>query len=183
MDRKNTIVSLMIGLALTFTLCACSVSGDSRPDGEPSKAQPPEASSSTSESGNTEQPPDIPEDDLPETIPISLTVGGQTFSATLEDSETTRAFAELLPLTLEMSELNGNEKFYYMDAALPTDPENPGQINAGDLMLYGDNCLVLFFDSFSTSYSYTRLGGVTDADGLVDALDSGTVTVTFALAE
>lgn len=114
---------------------------------------------------------------------IVLTIGDKTFSALLEDSETTRAFLELLPLTLEMSELNGNEKFYYMDDTLPTNAENPGQINAGDLMLYGNNCLVLFFDTFSTSYSYTRLGSVTDASGLVDALDSGTVTITFAPVE
>lgn len=182
MNGKNTIVSLLIGLALTLTLCACSISSNVQPDKEPSEAQPP-AASSTSEGGSAEQPPDVPENAPPEALPISLTVGGQTFSAALEDNETTQAFSELLPLTLEMSELNGNEKFYYMDATLPTDPESPGQIKAGDLMLYGDNCLVLFFDSFSTSYSYTRLGSVTDAGSLVDALDSGTVTVTFALAE
>jgi len=183
MDRKNIIGSLFIGLALILTLCACSVSGGVRPDGEPSKAQPPTAASSASGSGSAEQQSDVPEDNPPETIPVSLTVGGQTFSASLEDNETTLAFSELLPLTLEMSELNGNEKFYYMDTSLPTNAENPGQINAGDLMLYGDNCIVLFFGSFSTSYSYTRLGSVTDADGLVDALDSGTVTITVALAE
>lgn len=183
MNRKNIIGSLFIGLALILTLCACSTSGGVQPDREPSKARPPAAASSTSGSGSAEQQPDVPEDDPPETIPVSLTVGGQTYSASLEDNETTQAFSELLPLTLEMSELNGNEKFYYMDASLPTNAENPGQINAGDLMLYGDNCLVLFFDSFSTSYSYTRLGSVTDAGGLVESLDSGTVTVTFALAE
>jgi len=64
---------------------------------------------------------------------ITLTVGDQSFSATLSDNETARQFAELLPLTLDMSELNGNEKYFYMDHRLPTDSQRPGQINAGDL--------------------------------------------------
>ena len=57
---------------------------------------------------------------------ITVTVGSQSFSAILEDSETARALVQLLPLTLDMSELNGNEKYFYLDQSLPTDAENPG---------------------------------------------------------
>lgn len=111
---------------------------------------------------------------------IMLTVGDHTFPATLLDNETARQFAELFPLTLDMSELNGNEKYFYLDGHLPTDSHQPGQINAGDLMLYGDNCLVLFYESLSSGYSYTRLGGVDDPAGLVEALGAGDVEVTFS---
>jgi len=111
---------------------------------------------------------------------IQITAGGQTFSAVLYNNNTVQEFLGLLPLTLDMSELNGNEKYYYFDGSLPTDSENVGYINTGDIMLYGSDCLVLFYDSFSTPYSYTRLGYVNDPDGLADALGSGDVTVTFA---
>lgn len=37
-----------------------------------------------------------------------------------------------------MSDLNGNEKYYYLDENLPTNSENIGHINAGDIMLYGE---------------------------------------------
>jgi len=111
---------------------------------------------------------------------IQITAGGQTFSAVLYNNNTVQEFVGLLPLTLDMSELNGNEKYYYFDGSLPTDSENVGYINTGDIMLYGSDCLVLFYDSFSTPYSYTRLGYVNDPDGLADALGSGDVTVTFA---
>ena len=89
---------------------------------------------------------------------ITVTVQGEAFQATLADTEAARALAERLPLTLEMSELNGNEKYAYLDASLPTEPTRPGTIHAGDIMLFGDDCLVLFYETFSSSYRYTRLG-------------------------
>lgn len=59
------------------------------------------------------------------------------------------ALLEKLPLTLNMDELNGNEKFYFFSEKFPTDSEPVGNIRAGDLMLYGSLCLVLFYESFS----------------------------------
>ena len=80
-----------------------------------------------------------------------------------------------------MTELNGNEKYFRLSKNLPTDESNPGTINSGDLMLYGSNTLVLFYESFRTSYSYTKLGRITNANGLTDALGNGNVTVTIEL--
>lgn len=114
---------------------------------------------------------------------ITVTVGGKTFFATLENSETTRALTELLPLTLDMSELNGNEKYFYLEQSLPTDSNRPGQIRTGDMMLYGDSCLVLFYESFSSGYSYTRLGSIDDPEGLAQAVGHGNITVTLAVQD
>lgn len=112
---------------------------------------------------------------------ITVTVGGKTFTATLADNETAEAFKALLPLTLDMTELNGNEKYNYLTNSLPTNASNPGTIHAGDIMLYGSSCVVLFYDTFNTSYSYTRIGQIDDPTGLADAVGSGNVTVTFSL--
>lgn len=46
-------------------------------------------------------------------------------------------------------------------------------------MLYGDRCVVLFYEDFSTSYRYTPLGKIQDSTGLAQAVGSGAVTVTF----
>lgn len=110
---------------------------------------------------------------------IVITIGERQFMAKLYDNETARAFAEQLPLTIDMSELNGNEKYYYMPEELPADAERPGRIKTGDLMLFGSDCLVLFYDTFSTSYSYTRIGYVEDPDGLAQVLGSGSAKVNF----
>lgn len=112
---------------------------------------------------------------------ITITAGKKKFSAKLYDSETSRAFAEKLPMPMEMSELNGNEKYYYMPESLPTRAERPGRIKTGDLMLFGSDCIVLFYESFSTSYSYTPVGYVEDPDSLAEALGSGSVQVTFEI--
>lgn len=113
---------------------------------------------------------------------LKIEVGGQTFTATLLDNPTTRALLERLPITVSMRELNGNEKYYYIPESLPNDPQRPGNIHAGDLMLYGSDCLVLFYESFSSGYSYTRLGSVDNSAGLAAALGSGSVEVTFLSA-
>ena len=111
--------------------------------------------------------------------PINIIIGSKTFTATLADSETGEAFAALLPLTVTMNELNGNEKYHYLNSSLPTAAYQPGTIHAGDLMLYGNNCVVLFYETFNSSYSYTRIGALDDPSGLSDALGTGNVSVRF----
>lgn len=111
---------------------------------------------------------------------ITITVGGAEFAATLETTPAARRFAAMLPLTLHMDELNSNEKYHYLDETLPAEPQSVGSIGAGDLMLYGTQCVVLFYRSFRTPYSYTRLGRVDDPRGLADALGAGPADVAFA---
>ena len=113
---------------------------------------------------------------------MRVIVGDKTFMATLADNATGQAFADRLPLTLDMTELNGNEKYHYLASSLPNSPANPGTIHAGDIMLYGSSCVVLFYKTFQTSYTYTRIGSIDDPTGLAEALGSGAVTVKFVLA-
>ena len=114
---------------------------------------------------------------------LTLRIGDETFTATLVDNPTASAFKALLPLSVSMSELNGNEKLFRLRASLPTQPSSPSSIQSGDVMLYGSNTLVLFYKSFATTYSYTRIGRIDDPAGLERALGPGSVTVTFAVRQ
>ena len=109
-----------------------------------------------------------------------MTVGDRRFALTLTDNAAARAFAELLPLTLDMAELNGNEKTVSLPEALPTNASRPGTIRNGDLMLYGSNTLVIFYLTFDSSYSYTRLGRADDPTDLAQALGRCGVRVVFS---
>ncbi len=110
---------------------------------------------------------------------LRIKIGSKTFSATLLNNATVTAFKARLPMTVAMSELNGNEKLYNFPTGLPTNASNPGTIQTGDLMLYGSTTLVLFYKSFPTPYSYTRLGRIDNPSELAAALGAGNVTVTF----
>lgn len=110
---------------------------------------------------------------------IKITVNSQTFTATLLDNNTPKAFKEMLPMTVEMIELNRNEKYVRLPENLPTNASNLGTIRSGDLMLYGSNTVVLFYEDLNTSFSYTRMGKIDDPTGLRNALGTGNVTVTF----
>lgn len=113
------------------------------------------------------------------TSKINININGTNYTATLEDNDTTRAFIKLLPLELNMSELNGNEKYYYLNNSLPSNSQYVGSINNGDLMLYGNECLVLFYESFKTSYSYTRLGKIDDPSSLKSVVGKENITISF----
>ena len=81
---------------------------------------------------------------------IIVSVNGTSFAATLADNDAARAFAALLPLTLDMNEMNGNEKYHF-----------------------------LFYETFRSGYSYTRLGQIDNPKGLAAALGGGDVSVRF----
>lgn len=106
---------------------------------------------------------------------MKITIGTNIFTATFYNNTTATAFKAKLPMTIIMTELNGNEKYFDLPNGLPTNASNPGTIQAGDLMMYGSNTLVLFYKTFSTSYSYTRLGRIDNPSGLIASLGSGSI--------
>lgn len=110
---------------------------------------------------------------------ITVTAGGQTFTIKMSKSKAAEEFVSMLPLTVTMDELNGNEKYYYMDGTLTSQAGKAYSIHTGDFMLYGSDCLVLFYEDFKTSYSYTRLGSVEDTEGFREALGSQSVKAEF----
>lgn len=112
---------------------------------------------------------------------MTIKIGAKTFETTLYDNATVTAFKAILPLTINMVELNGNEKYADLKNRLPVNSLNPKTIQNGDLMIYGSNTLVLFYKNFSTLYSYTQLGRIENPSELADALGSGNVTIAFEL--
>lgn len=112
---------------------------------------------------------------------IEISVGTRKFSATLADNETAKSFAKKLPLTVSMSELHDNEYYVYLGESLTKTSYTPKKMGVGDLKLYGNDCIVIFYESFENpGYSYSDIGKIENPDGLAAALKSGAKSVTFS---
>ena len=125
--------------------------------------------------------PEPKEDTTVDTHTFYLTVEGVTFPATFADNQGAEALADLLtdgPLTLSLEDYGGFEKVGSLGQSLPTSNTHI-TTQSGDIVLYQGNQIVLFYGS--NSWSYTRLGQVTDLTGWQEALGHGDVTVTFSL--
>lgn len=163
--KIRTVITSLLSISLLLPLPSCTPAG-------PDTKEPPkhEIEEPDTEDG---------QDDDKNEFSMKMIVGEYTFDVEYVDNNTAEAFKKMLPVTLKMEELNGNEKYCYIDSSLPTALSIPGTINAGDIMLFGSNCIVVFYETFKTSYSYTRIGKVKDTASLKKALGSGDVTIKF----
>lgn len=110
---------------------------------------------------------------------IQVIMNEQIFTATLINNQSTKEFQSRLPFTIKMNDLHCNEKYFYFNTALPTVVQHTSQIHCGDIKLFGNNCLVLFYQNFTTSYAYTPIGFIDNPQGLVQALGKDSVCITF----
>lgn len=120
---------------------------------------------------------------MPETISIS--VSGKTLPLKIEENQATQALVAALreaPITYEAHDYGGFEKVGALGRTLPA---NDTQITtqAGDVILYSSNQIVLFYGS--NSWSYTRLGKIQyeSLDELKSFLKAGqgNISVTLSL--
>ena len=111
---------------------------------------------------------------------MNITIGQSTFSAELADTKAAQELTALLPLTLEMQDHLSNEKFAELPKALSRNDQAVGRIEAGDIMLWGGNTLVVFYESFQSSYRYTKLGKIKNTAQLKKVVGAGKVTMTFS---
>lgn len=121
------------------------------------------------------------EDNMENTLLI--TIGDKTLTATLADTVGSAALKDLLseePITIDMRDYGGFEKVGSLGQNLPTD-DTQTTTQAGDIVLYQGNQIVIFYGS--NSWSYTRLGkmnNLTQAE-LKEILGNGSVTITLSL--
>lgn len=114
---------------------------------------------------------------------LNIAVNKTVLTAALADNSSARALAELLadgPLSVEMRDYNRMEKVGPLGADLPANDEWI-DAQAGDLILYQGNQLVIYYGA--NSWSLTRLGRIegVGAGELRDILGGGDVRVTLSM--
>ena len=99
-----------------------------------------------------------------------IKIGDKTFPFELKDTSAANELKERLPFTVKMTKLNNNEIYYQFSEKFTTNTKAVGTINIGDIYLYQDDFLVLFYKTFTTSYSYSEIGHLSDTNGLAEAI-------------
>lgn len=99
-----------------------------------------------------------------------------------ESVEALKALCKDHPLVIEMSMYGGFEQVGAIGQSLPRD-DRQTTTQAGDIVLYSGNQMVVFYGS--NSWAYTRLGRITDLSPaeLKALLGSGNVTVTVSITK
>ena len=107
----------------------------------------------------------------------NINIDGVDYAATFNNSDSAKIFLNSLPLDVTMYDLNNNEKYVYLNFKLPANPTYTGNINAGDIVLFGDDCLVIFYKSFTTNYSYTKIGEISNIEEFINNVKYGNAKV------
>ncbi len=125
----------------------------------------------------------MPDTTMPETIKI--TVSGKTLPVKIEDNVATKALVAALheaSITYEAHDYGGFEKVGALGRSLPVSDKQL-TTEAGDVILYSGNQIVLFYGS--NTWSYTRIGKM--QYGSLDELktflkaEEGKISVTLSL--
>ena len=114
---------------------------------------------------------------------LKLRIGETEVSVEWEDNESVKALQELVadkPLTISMSMYGGFEQVGSLGTTLPRQDKKI-TTEAGDIVLYSGNQIVMFYGS--NSWSYTKLGKVTgkSKDEMTEHLGNGNVSITISV--
>lgn len=148
----------------------------------PEQAEAPQTEQESEEIPETQES-DRNENDEEMVMKMNVQIGEEIFTASLLDNEAVDALVEMMkeaPVVIQMSDYAGFEKVGSLGTSLPTS-NSQTTTQAGDIVLYQGNQIVIFYGS--NSWSYTRLGHIDDFTGWEEALGSGDVTVIFSMEE
>ena len=162
--KRLFVIFMTLVLIMGFTACG-------------NTNQPSESASASIDSNHTAGTEDMP------AMKMSVTIGNQSFTATLEDNAATRELVKMMeeaPISINMDDYSGFEKVGSLGRSLTTD-NHQMTTQAGDIVLYSGNQIVMFYGS--NSWSYTKIGEIDDLSSWEDALGNGSVTAVFSIVE
>ena len=148
---------------------ACSSDASSVKPSQPEIQTP---KSSANSSAQTEAP-----------VKLKIHVNDTTFTATLEENSSAKAFAEFLAqgdMTLDMHDYGSFEKVADLPRSFPRN-DTPIDTDAGDIILYQGNSITIYYDK--NSWNFTRLARIDNVNKkrLQQILGKGNVKATFSV--
>ena len=177
---------MVAALGMALILIACRGNTDADTSGDIVDTQIENQADSTKnsepETDNIESNNEEEEGEQTE-MKMNVQIGDYNFTATLEDNTAVEELLDMMkegPVTIGMDDYSGFEKVGSLGRSL-TRNDKQTTTNAGDIVLYNGNNIVMFYGS--NSWSYTRIGKIDDLSDWEKALGSGSITAVFTLAE
>ena len=156
---------ILIAFCMTIMFCMCACSGNTKNSGDNQDA--------------------VTEISASETIGDStmiMKIGDTKVNVEWEDNQAVEALRDMAEdgdITIQMSMYGGFEQVGSIGQSLPRDDKQT-TTSSGDIVLYSGNQMVVFYGS--NSWSYTRLGHISDKDEaeMAELLSNGDVTITIS---
>ena len=156
---------ILIAFCMTIMFCMCACSGNTKNSGDNQDA--------------------VTEISASETIGDStmiMKIGDIKVNVEWEDNQAVEALRDMAKdgdITIQMSMYGGFEQVGSIGQSLPRDDKQT-TTSSGDIVLYSGNQMVVFYGS--NSWSYTRLGHISDKDEaeMAELLSNGDVTITIS---
>ena len=115
------------------------------------------------------------------TTGMILAINEKEVPVTWEDNPSVQELEGLLPLTVSMSMYGGFEQVGPIGQRI-TSSDTQMDTNPGDIVLYAENQVVIFYGS--NSWAYTRLGHIDlPREEMEELLGKGNVSITLSAAE
>ncbi len=184
---------ILMAICTTMVFCMSACSGNTEISNDD---QDGETEISTADTGETGSPED---NTMPEGEPAGengsaddttigektmiMKIGDTSVSVDWEDNQAVEALKDMAEngdITIQMSMYGGFEQVGAIGKSLPRDDKHM-TTSSGDIVLYSGDQMVVFYGS--NSWSYTKLGHISDKDGsdMTALLSSGDVTITISL--
>lgn len=164
---------ILIAFCMTIMFCMSACSGNTISSGDNQ-----DAVTEISTSENVERESSEERDST-----MIMKIGDTKVNVEWEDNQAVEALRDMAKdgnVTIQMSMYGGFEQVGSIGQSLPRDDKQT-TTSSGDIVLYSGNQMVVFYGS--NSWSYTRLGHISDKDEaeMADLLSNGDVTITISM--
>lgn len=167
--KKILYFTVLVLIIIGITACA----SENR-----STIEQPTTSIASENTGEQEVQNEQSQNEIPQ---MKIQIGEYIFYASLENNTSVDALIQMMketPIVINMRDYSGFEKVGALGTTLP-DSNSQITTQAGDIVLYNHDQIVVFYGS--NSWSYTKLGHVNDLTDWEKALGSGEVEITFSI--
>jgi hypothetical protein len=167
---------ILIAFCMTIMFCMSACSGNTINSGDNQNAVTEISTSEKDESADDEAIGDST---------MIMMIDGTKVNVEWEDNQAVERLRDMAKdgdITIQMSMYGGFEQVGSIGQSLPRDDKQT-TTSSGDIVLYSGNQMVVFYGS--NSWSYTRLGHISDKDEaeMADLLSQGDVKITISMED